>query len=118
MEIQPLVILGVQLATALGISLVVIHLIQPALEPLLGEVCGSEAAARFWVNFTRLMVLIAPLLQVILLAAEHGGMGSVELIRGTLFHALGGVFLALSVIGLVIWKVALTDRARSAAGGE
>lgn len=118
MDVHPLVILGMQLGTALGISLVVIHLIQPALGPLLGEVCGSDAAAGFWVNFTRLMLLIAPMLQVILLATGHGGVEAVELIRSTLFHTLGGVFLALAVIGLVIWKVALADRARASASGQ
>lgn len=109
MEIHPLSILALQLGMVLVLSLAVLQLLGPVLGRLLEEVCGSNVASAFWLSFTRLMVFIAPMLQVILLADQGENATLTMVLRSTLIHGLAGCFIALIMIGIVIWHIALTD---------
>ena len=58
------------LPIAAGVSLLaslsVLAVLTPSLHQLLRRLCPDEAAAAFWLSYTRVMLVIAPLLLVLL----------------------------------------------------
>ncbi len=96
----------IEVLLCFGISVSVIYLLTPLLRSVLVETCGTHARAGFWVMFTQLMLIISPLLIVIYFAPTQDGIqpNTAEAIKDTLFRSLLGVFLALTMIGQVIWK--------------
>ena len=61
---NPTGILLFELGTTLSLSITALLLLRPHLYTMLVEICGAEHAA-FWVMFTQLMVVCAPLLLVV-----------------------------------------------------
>ena len=90
----------------IGISTSVIYLLKPLLREILTDTCGNQTRAEFWVMFTQLMLFIAPLLIVIFFASTEvvANIHVVKVIQDTLFRSLLGEFIALAMIGQVIWK--------------
>lgn len=88
-----------------GISIAVIALIKPLLREVLIETCGTPTRAEFWVMFTQLMLIISPLLIVVFFAPTdtRHAINLAEAMQDTLFQSLLGVFIALTVIGQVMW---------------
>ena len=95
------------------ISLTVIRLMKPYLQDVLTESCGTQKRAAFWVMFTQLMLVIAPMLLVIFFSDLHPGQASypAEALKDSLFLSLFGVFIAIASIGRVIWKSVAADLA-------
>lgn len=88
------------------ISFSMIYLLRPLLREVLVDICGTQARAEFWVMFTQLMLIISPLLIVIYFAPTQYDVdvNITEAIKDTLFRSLLGDFIALTMIGQVIWK--------------
>ena len=101
-----LLLFSLEVALCLGISVVLISLLKPLLRGVLTDTCGTEKRADFWVMFTQLMLVISPLLVVVYFAPTEAisEINVVDELRQTLFRTLLGDFIALSVIGKVIWK--------------
>lgn len=101
-----LVLFGLEVALCLGISFILIALLRPLLRDVLTDTCGTEKRAEFWVMFTQLMLIISPLLVVVFFAptAPIAQLNVAYELQQTLFRTLLGDFIALSVIGKVIWK--------------
>lgn len=101
-----LILFGLEVALCLGISFILIGLLRPLLRGVLTDTCGTETRSEFWVMFTQLMLIISPLLVVIYFAptAPIAQLNVAYELQQTLFRTLLGDFIALSVIGKVIWK--------------
>ena len=96
----------IEVVLCFTISLTLIYLLKPLLREVLTEMCGTQVRADFWVMFTQLMLIISPLLIVIFFTSA-GGDGPVniaESLKETLFRSLLGDFIALVIIGQVIWR--------------
>ena len=91
------------IALSLTISLMIVYLMQPVLQRLLAELCGTTQRASFWSRFSQIMLVISPLLTATLLFTAEP-VDTVLLLRETLFNILLGIFVALVVIALLIWK--------------
>ena len=89
-----------------GISTAVIVLLKPLLRDVLIDTCGTAKRAEFWVMFTQLMLIISPLLIVVFFAPTETSisLNIAESLQDTLFRSLLGVFVALAMIGQVMWK--------------
>jgi hypothetical protein len=96
----------IEVLLCLGISIAVILLLKPLLRDVLVETCGTAKRAEFWVMFTQLMLVISPLLIVIFFAPTEASItiNIAEAMQDTLFRSLLGVFVALAMIGQVMWK--------------
>lgn len=96
----------IEVLLSFGISATVVILIKPLLRDVLIETCGTQKRAEFWVMFTQLMLVISPLLIVIYFAPTSAIVppNLAETMKDTLFQSLLGVFIALAIIGQVIWK--------------
>lgn len=94
-----------------SISITIIFLLKPLLRDVLQETCGTAKRAEFWVMFTQLMLVISPLLIVIFFAPTTSpvGLNVAETLQDTLFQSLLGDFIALTLIGQVIWKTVVFD---------
>jgi hypothetical protein len=90
----------------LAMSLTVITLIKPLLRDVLTETCGTQNRADFWVMFTQLMLVISPLMLVVYFAPTYikADFNFAYELQQALFRTLLGDFIALSVIGKVIWN--------------
>ncbi len=88
------------------ISMCLVYLLRPLLQDVLAETCGTEKRAAFWVMFSQLLLVIAPLLLVIYFVPVDvtETINIAAALKDTLFRSLLGVFIALTIMGQVIWK--------------
>ncbi len=110
-----ILILITEIALSLSISALVIYLLQPVLQALLQEICHGKTRALFWSTFTRLMMLISPLLVVLLYSHSLSGdlIVIAKILRDTLLHILFGQFSGLLIVGFVLLRFSATDSDRN-----
>ncbi len=101
----------IEVAISCIISFSLIYLIKPLLREILIESCGTTTRADFWVMFSLLMLVIAPLLLVIYFAPTQAGdaVNSILEIQDSLFRSLLGSGITLLVIAYVIWQAIKVD---------
>lgn len=91
------------LPIAAGVSLLaslsVLAVLTPSLHQLLRRLCPDEAAAAFWLSYTRVMLVIAPLLLVLLMDQLGDWQDPVTALRLALMAALAGLLIGLRIIG-------------------
>lgn len=106
-----MLILTIETLLSLGTSALVIYLLQPVLQALLKELCHGEIHARFWSTFTRLMLLMAPLLVVLLYSHSPSAeeIDIARVIRDSLLHILTGEFIGLLTVGIILLRFARRD---------
>lgn len=102
---------GFQIVLSLVVSITLHALLRPVLYDILLGACGTPQRAAFWLRFTQINLVIAPLLLVIMFApvTEATLPGPTELVRDTLLRALSGAFGSVLVMGQVIWKTVKAD---------
>ncbi|KPJ94808.1 MAG: hypothetical protein AMJ53_04360 [Gammaproteobacteria bacterium SG8_11] len=112
------VIFTLEIITCLAISGSVIYVLNPLLNEVLTETCGTQKRALFWVRFTDIMLLISPLLMVIFFThtGESNAPSSLIIFKDTLFRSLLGEFIGLAIIGQIIWKSLQLPGQSSASG--
>lgn len=108
-----LLLFGLQIVISLSVSGVVIALLRPVIFDIFLGACGSAPRARFWMTFTHINLVLAPLLLVMFFAPVTDATvpESTQLVRDALFRALIGVFIGIATVGHVIWKTVKTDLA-------
>lgn len=101
----------IQISLCFSIGMAVIALLKPHLTDVLTETCGTAKRAAFWVMFTQFMLVIAPLLLVVFFTDAKPGIHAypAEAIKDTLFQSLFGIFIAITMVGQVIWKPIAAD---------
>ena len=103
-----LIIFAVQLVIVLSMSVFVLALIKPYLKDVLKDTCGTEHSAEFWVRFTQLMMVIAPLVIVIFFAdlqnSEQILTQPAYILKQTLLQTLVGELIGLTFLGRIIYR--------------
>ncbi len=100
---------------SIGLSLLILRILNRPLVGLLERLCPDAAAAAFWCSYTQLMLTLAPLLGVLLLdlLIVSGDLGAK--LRYGLIASLGGLLFGLWVIGQRLSRfIEAADAARSA----
>lgn len=96
---NPYVLIGLELLTSVTASLIVlVALFRPLLD-VLRKICPDEQTANFWLAYTKVMLLLAPLLLVLgtdLLTRSGDPISSLRL---SILAALGGVLFGLYLMG-------------------
>ena len=100
------VIFALEIVTCVTISGAVIYILNPLINDVLKETCGTAKRALFWVRFIDIMLLISPLLMVIFFThtGEFSAPSPLIIFKDTLFRSLLGEFIGLALIGQIIWK--------------
>ncbi|MFV1982721.1 MAG: hypothetical protein ACC657_04210 [Thiohalomonadales bacterium] len=103
-----LIIFGIQLFITLSMSVFIVYLLTPYLKEVLKDTCGTEHSSEFWVRFTQLMMIIAPLVIVIFFsvadAYQLGQAVPAYILKQTILQTLIGEFVGLILVGRIIYR--------------
>jgi len=99
---------------SIAASLIVLRVLADPLVQVLTKICPDGESAVFWQSYTRIMLVITPLILVLLtdLFAQHGtALGNLRL---SLLMALAGLLVGLHMIGARLGRfVAYPERPAS-----
>ncbi|MGE8357157.1 MAG: hypothetical protein ACN6N0_12280 [Microvirgula sp.] len=84
---------------SVAVSLAILRALSRPLIALLDRLCPDPQAAAFWFSYTRVMLVIAPLLVVLLVDLFAPAGGPLDSLRLTLVAELGGALIGLHSIG-------------------
>ena len=91
-------LLLVESLTSITVSLTVLYVLSRPLMNVLSRICPDEHAAAFWLSYTKVMLLIAPLLLVLTVDMFAHFSDPMDTWRFSLVMALGGVLIGLYVV--------------------
>lgn len=80
-------------------SLLVLQAIASALLRTLEHICPDAQSARFWLSYTRIMLVIAPLVLVLLIDMISRNADPLDSLRETALAALGGLLIGMHLLG-------------------
>ena len=98
----------VETLLSIAVSFAVLYVLSPPLAKVLRRICPDEESAAFWVSYTKIMLMIAPLLLVLtvdLLARFSDPMSNLRLAA---MAALGGMLIGLHSVGSRLGKFVST----------
>ena len=111
---NPLELFLAQIALSLALSTAVLLRLQSLMRRIGVQVCEEGGmATEFWISYTQLMMIIAPLMLVSWLDGPRYA-ASVEQMRSALAAVLFGQFLGLALVGRAVWN-AFVRKAKPAA---
>ena len=108
---------AVEVAFSLLVSLGVIALLGRLLKIVLRDTCGADHRAEFWLLFSKILLLVCPLMLVVAYA-PNGAFDDINFLQELqqlIFRILLGVFVALVVVGRMILKTIAPEFNQAAA---
>jgi len=93
------VLLATESLICVAVSLAVLHAMSRPLMNVLTRICPDEQAASFWLSYTRVMMLLAPLLLVLSVDLFTHFANPMDTLRLALIAALGGLLVGLHAVG-------------------
>jgi len=104
-----------EVLVSLIVSLAVLRVLARPLVNVLNRICPDEQLAFFWLCYTKVMLLIAPLFLVLTVDLLFNRDGPILSLRLALVVALGGLLIGLRSIGKRLGQfVAVPDHSGSA----
>jgi hypothetical protein len=102
----PVLAFGAEVAACLAVSALILLRLHGLLRRIGAEVCErGGASTEFWIAYTQLMMLVAPLLLVCMFSsAGHRYLDIAEEVRSALQLILWGQFIGLVLVGRAVWK--------------
>src|SRR5512135_1263929 len=94
-----LFLLLIESVTSITLSLAVLYVLSRPLINVLSRICPDEHAAAFWLSYTKVMLLIAPLLLVLTVDMFAHFSDPMDTWRFSLVMALGGILIGLYMVG-------------------
>lgn len=82
-----------------AVSFAVLRVLSGPLMNILRRICPDEQAAAFWLSYTKVMLMIAPLLLVLTVDMFAHFRDPLDSVRLALMAALGGLLIGLRSIG-------------------
>jgi hypothetical protein len=110
-----LFLLLVESATSITLSLAVLYVLSRPLINVLSRICPDEQAAAFWLSYTKIMLLIAPLLLVLIVDLFTQFSDPMDTWRFSLILALGGILIGLYMIGERLGQFVTTQQKKGGA---
>lgn len=92
-------LLFVELLISVAASLAVLRVLSLPLVNVLGRICPDQQAALFWLSYTKVMLMIAPLLLVLTVDLLTHFSSPMDSLRLALIAALGGLLIGMLSIG-------------------
>ena len=84
---------------SIAVSLAVLRVLSVPLVKVLGRICPDEQAAIFWLSYTKVMLMIAPLLLVLTADMFSQFSDPMDSLRLALMSTLGGMLVGMHSIG-------------------
>ena len=101
---------------SLALSLAVLYVLSRPLVKVLARICPDEESAVFWLSYTKLMLVIAPLLLVMVVDLFTRYSDPLDGIRFALLAALSGMLIGLHSVGTRLGKFITTPQLSQQAG--
>lgn len=92
-------LLFLELLISVLASLVVLRIVSTPLLRTLERICPDEQSAGFWLIYTRVMLVIAPLMLVLLMETFARTINPLDSLRLTLLAVLLGLLLGMHLLG-------------------
>lgn len=92
-------LLLVESLTSITVSITVLYVISRPLMNVLSRICPDEHAAAFWLSYTKIMLLLAPLLLLLSVDMFAHFSDPMDTWRFSLIVALGGILIGLYMVG-------------------
>ncbi len=92
-------LLLIEAVTSITASLLVLHALSCPLMNVLSRLCPDESTATFWLSYTRIMLLIAPLLLVLTVNMFAHFSDPLDTWRFSLITILAGILIGLYMLG-------------------
>jgi hypothetical protein len=94
-----------QVVLSLALSIAALLRLQSIMRRIGNVVCEEGGTAtEFWISYTQLMMMIAPLMLVSWVSGPSAYASPVEQVRGALATVLFGQFLGLVLVGRAVWN--------------
>lgn len=95
---------------SVAVSLAALYVLAGPLVNILSRICPDEEAAVFWLSYTKVMLMIAPLLLVLMVDMVTHFSAPIDSLRFALMAALGGLLIGLHSIGKRLGKFVTTPQ--------
>ena len=96
-------IFTIEISISICLSIATLWLLAKPLVNILEDLCPTKKQADFWLAYTRIMLLISPLLLVLVVSIIKSGDNSIETIKISLVSALAGLLLGMLIVGKKIF---------------
>lgn len=93
------VLLGAESLLCVAASLGVLYVLSRPLMNVLTCICPDDEAASFWLSYTRLMLMLAPLIMVLAVDLFTHFSNPLDTLRLALIASLGGLLVGLHAVG-------------------
>ena len=93
---------------SIAVSLTVLYALSRPLVQILRRICPDEDSAAFWVSYTKIMLMIAPLLLVLTVDLLARFSDPISSLRLAAIAALGGMLIGLHSVGSRLGKFVRT----------
>lgn len=103
-------VLLAELLISAAASLAVLHVLSGPLVNLLGRICPDEQAAVFWQSYTKIMLMIAPLLMVLITDMFTHFRDPMDHLRLALMAILIGLLVGMHSIGKRLGRFVVTPQ--------
>lgn len=103
-------LLFVEFCMSLTASLTVLFVLSRPLVNVLARICPDEQAAVFWLSYSRVMLIIAPLLLVLIVDLFSHFRDPLDTLRLAMVVALAGLLIGLHSIGRRLGKFVVTPK--------
>lgn len=98
----------VEALLSVAVSLAVLYVLSPPLAKILRRICPDEESASFWVSYTKIMLMIAPLILVLTVDLLTRFADPTSSLRLAAIAALGGILIGLHSVGVRLGKFVRT----------
>lgn len=102
---HPVAVFALEEAACLAVSVLILARLQHLLRRLGTQCEKGGASTEFWVAYTQLMMIVAPMLLVAWWSHAGWNSSEVEQLKSSLSVVLAGQFLGLALVGRAVWKV-------------
>lgn len=101
-----LILFSVEIIISISLSLFTLWVLARPLVNILQDLCPTRHQAEFWLAYTRIMLIISPLLLVLMVSLNSKHYANIDSIKLSLVSALIGLLLGMLIVGKKIFEPA------------
>lgn len=101
---NPYMMLLLEILISVAASMVVLRILTEPLLRTLERVCPDDQSASFWLTYSRVMLVLAPLILVLLVDSFSRYSNPLDSLRLTVLAALGGLLVGMFLLGKRLGK--------------
>jgi len=97
---------SIEIVISLSMSFIILWILAKPLVNVLEDLCPTKKQAEFWLAYTRIMLLISPMLLVLMVSLNSRHQNDIDSIKFSLVSSLAGLLLGMLIVGKKIFEPA------------